>query len=314
MDYREPATDSIAELRELIDTQEASFDPHHKPVPESWPRELLEGTYGSARNRVWCDDTERILAWGSMQPDEHRKRIEVELYRVPSFVDTDIVWQWCRDVGDRDYPGWEMWITINRRDAEMSRLLNSTGYDVLRRFYLLSRSLAVEAYPELPPGLSVSVMNGEADLRAWHAAHQDAFSTHFGFSPRPYEQWIESTMRPDTADPEGQFLLRLGEEVVGFVVCTHENIELGEGFIQLLGVTHAFQHRGYGELLLRWALAYCGERGFTAVDLYVDTANTSGALALYERLGLTTVSEYHLYAEVDSQAGASNTDLAPGRG
>jgi ribosomal protein S18 acetylase RimI-like enzyme len=47
---------------------------------------------------------------------------------------------------------------------------------------------------------------------------------------------------------------------------------------------------------LRWAFSYCAGRGFTDVDLTVDTGNESGALALYERVGFRTLSEFHLYA------------------
>lgn len=296
MEHREPTADSLIELRELIDTQEGSFDSNHRPVPEAWPRELLEGTHGSARNRVWCDERGKILAWASLQPDEQRRRIEIELYRLPHYADAALAWQWCRDVGNLDYPGWDLWITINQRDVEMSGVLNATGYGVLRRFYVLTRSLSHEPYPELPAGVDVSVMSGDGDLRAWHRAHQDAFSTHFGFTSRPYEQWIKLMVRPGTEDPQGRFLLRRDGEVAGFIACTNDNAPLGGGFIQLLGVTHDFQHRGYGQLLLAWGLAYCSERGFTTVDLYVDTANTSGALALYEKLGFAPLAEFHLYA------------------
>ena len=91
-------------------------------------------------------------------------------------------------------------------------------------------------------------------------------------------------------------VLRVNGRVAGFVVCANDNAHDNGGYVDLLGVRQDFQHRGLGELLLRWAFAYCAARGFTDVDLSVDTGNESGALALYERVGFTVMSEFHLYA------------------
>jgi ribosomal protein S18 acetylase RimI-like enzyme len=95
----------------------------------------------------------------------------------------------------------------------------------------------------------------------------------------------------------GRFGCIVNGDVAGFVICTNDNAHENGGFIDLLGIRHDFQGRGFGELLLRWAFAYCVSRGFTDADLAVDTGNSSGALGLYSKVGLTTLSEYHLYAQ-----------------
>jgi hypothetical protein len=66
--------DDVAELRALIDAQESGLDEKHKPASEAWPIELLRGHYDSVRNQLWTDN-DRILAWASMQPYAHRRRI-----------------------------------------------------------------------------------------------------------------------------------------------------------------------------------------------------------------------------------------------
>lgn len=293
---RTPTEADLSELRDLIDAQEGWLDPKHKPASPSWPADLLDGHVDPPRNQVWTDSSGKIVAWASVQVDEHRKRLDIELFRIPGFSESATLWNWVLTVADAEFPGWIVWPTINYLDDEMAGVLTATGFGLLRRYYLLTRPLGDESYPELPDGVSIEVMRGPDDFAEWHAAHQDSFSKHFAFSPRPAEQWLAINLEADAADPDGRFLLRVDGRVAGFVVCNNDNAHENGGYVDLLGVRHDFQHRGLGELLLRWAFAYCAGRGFTDVDLSVDTGNESGALALYERVGFTVMSEFRLYA------------------
>jgi len=293
---RIPTQDDCAELRQLIDAQESDLDPNHKPASESWPIELLRGHNDPPRNMVWVDDSGTIHAWASMQPDEHRHRVEIELFRAPGFPNLRAVWHWCLVTGEEDFTGWTLWPTSNFRDEEIATIFRETGFSLLRKYHIVTRQLPAMEYPELPDGTAVELICSDDDFVEWHAAHQDAFSQHFGFTPRPADKWIPHFKEYDGADPNGRFLLRVNGVVAGFVTCTNDNEHENGGFVDLLGVRHEHQGKGYGELLLRWAFAYCAGRGFTDVDLTVDTGNESGALALYERVGFRTLSEFHLYA------------------
>jgi ribosomal protein S18 acetylase RimI-like enzyme len=231
-----------------------------------------------------------------MQPDEHRHHVEIELFRSPGFPAVRDVWNWCLSTGDEDFPGWILWPTSNYLDEEIATVFTETGFSLLRKYHIVTRSLGPLDFPELPEGTSIDLITSDEDFREWHVAHQDAFSQHFGFAPRPADKWIPHFQDYDGADPKGRFLLRVDGNVAGFVTCTNDNEHENGGFIDLLGVRHAYQGKGFGELLLRWAFAYCAGRGFSDVDLTVDTGNESGALALYERVGFRTLSEFHLYA------------------
>lgn len=294
---RIPHLEDAPELAALIDAQESALDPGHKPAPESWPRDLLKGHFPNPQNQVWCDDAGVILAWASCQPDPHRRRVEVEVFRRPGFPDLAAVWQWCVERGSSDFPDFVLWPTINSYDEEFAALLTTSGFELLRRYHMLTRPLQGETPPLLPAECTIEVMRSPADHLAWHTAHQDAFSRHFGFTPRPYDDWIALMRDSESADPDGRFLLRVDGQVAGFVVCGLDNAHDNGGYIALLGVTHQYQGRGYGELLLRWAFSYSAGKGFTEVDLVVDTGNVSGALALYHKLGFTPLSEFHLYAK-----------------
>ena len=293
---RNPTEADRAELRNLIDAQEFGLDPNHKTAGESWPLELLRGHYDRCINQVWCDSEGVIRAWASIQPDDHRQRVEIELFRQLDFPDMDAVWQWCLSITDESFPGWVVWPTVNHRDHEMADIFRSTGFALKRRYYILTRPLHGEPYPVLPDGVSIDVIRTDEDFHEWHGAHQDAFSHHFGFTPRPAEQWIPHFRKAEAADPNGRFLLRVNGITAGFVSCNNDNAHENGGFVELLGVRYDFQRRGFGELLLNWAFAYSAGRGFTDIGLTVDTGNESGALALYERLGFRPLSEFQLFA------------------
>lgn len=295
------ARDTDAEqLTALINAQESAIDPNHKPASPSWALGLIQGHNDAPRNQLWLDG-ERVVAWASMQPDEHRRRIEVEVFRVPGFSDIRDVWKWVLDTHSSDFPGWVLWPTISSYDLQMAEVLTETRFALLRRYHILTRPLRGDSYPSLPPGVTVDVVSTEDDYRAWHAAHQDSFSHHFGFTPRPAEPWIKHFRDAVNADPSGRFLLRLDGAVIGFVTCSNDNEHENGGFVELLGVREAFHGRGFGKLLLEWAFAYSASRGFSEIDLGVDTGNTSGALGLYTAVGFTTLSEFHLYARPDEQ-------------
>jgi ribosomal protein S18 acetylase RimI-like enzyme len=62
------------------------------------------------------------------------------------------------------------------------------------------------------------------------------------------------------------------------------------GWIQSLGVISRYRRRGLGEALLRSAFRELHARGMRAVGLGVEAENATGALRLYERVGMRQVS------------------------
>ena len=87
-------------------------------------------------------------------------------------------------------------------------------------------------------------------------------------------------------DLNARWILMDHDEPVGFIVCTDIKKDLNSGFIDGIGVIHRAQGRGYGELMLRWAFAYYAALGRQFVELNADAGNESGALRLYEKVGM----------------------------
>src|SRR5439155_25355916 len=70
------------------------------------------------------------------------------------------------------------------------------------------------------------------------------------------------------------------------------------GWIDSLGVLPAWRRRGLGTALLRHSFLDFRSRGATRVGLGVDTENVTGAVALYERVGMRIHRSSDTYEKV----------------
>ena len=114
------------------------------------------------------------------------------------------------------------------------------------------------------------------------AATQEAFAEHFRFSPQPLDEWLRLCFT-EGADPDLWFLAWDGDEVAGLVI---SYVEPYGAYVAELAVRRPWRRRGLGRLLLLTAFAALRERGCATATLGVDAGNESGALGLYEGLGL----------------------------
>jgi ribosomal protein S18 acetylase RimI-like enzyme len=79
-------------------------------------------------------------------------------------------------------------------------------------------------------------------------------------------------------------------------VCEPERIgEPGLGWVESLAVRRAWRRRGLGRALLLHAFRAFHGRGSTAAGLSVDAENPTGALRLYESVGMRAVQTRVIY-------------------
>jgi ribosomal protein S18 acetylase RimI-like enzyme len=95
------------------------------------------------------------------------------------------------------------------------------------------------------------------------------------------------------------WLIAIDGEDVGFVDCNDELLHEDSGYVSGLGVRQAFHGKGLGEALLRHAIAINTEMGRSKLCLNVDAGNESGALRLYEKVGMKPFSEWHQYENLN---------------
>jgi ribosomal protein S18 acetylase RimI-like enzyme len=136
-------------------------------------------------------------------------------------------------------------------------------------------------------------LDNSEDLRSVHSVNQDSFSKHFGFKPRAFKDWSELVLRDREEANLRVWLLPIDGEDVGFLDCNDELAHEDAGFVAGLGVRLAHHGKGYGEALLQFAIDFYSELGRKKLCLSVDAGNESGALRLYEKVGMKSISEWH---------------------
>ena len=170
-------------------------------------------------------------------------------------------------------------------DAAARTLFESRGYREVRRFYEMAIELTEEpSEPELPTGLVVDGLRDD-EYEAFYEALNESFAEHWEWHPTPYDEWLE-LRRGQHRDEHGPvwFVVRDGAELAAV---TRNDVNVaGGGYVGAIGVRPAWRGKGLGKALLQRTFAEFWRRGTTRVTLDVDSQNATGAVRLYERVGM----------------------------
>ncbi|MDW8807969.1 GNAT family N-acetyltransferase, partial [Streptomyces scabiei] len=135
-----------------------------------------------------------------------------------------------------------------------------------------------------PPGVTLRDCTAEPDRRKAHALLQAAFADHFDFQPRTYEQWLDD-IDAEHVDWSQTWIAHV--DGLGDVAALRSrNDRSAMAWIPSIGVLREARGRGLGSLLLGHAFGHYASLGRDRIGLGVDTDNSTGALALYERHGM----------------------------
>ena len=187
------------------------------------------------------------------------------------------------------------------RDVGGRALLTSRGYVWVRSSFTMGRKLVPQEDPgAVPDGVIIRAFEVGRDERALHEVHEASFADHWGFRPIPYATFQAEVYETGDWDPSLAHLAEVDGEVVGHVVSF-----AGEGNVGILGVVPRWRGRGIAKALLRRAFAELAKRGHQEVRLGVDAQNPTGAVALYESVGMTRYRSYDIF-----DLGTPETDQA----
>jgi mycothiol synthase len=179
-------------------------------------------------------------------------------------------------------------------DSAARGLLTSLGYGAVRVFRELRIELdAPPPPPEWPDGLRVDPFDTERDARSFHAAHEEAFADHWGYTPRDFEWWSKVHLGSERFDPELWCVVRAGDEIAAGTISTGNTY--GGGWVHTLFTRRPWRRRGVGAALLDDAFGRFWARGERIIGLGADAANETGAFRLYERAGMAPVLGWVVY-------------------
>jgi ribosomal protein S18 acetylase RimI-like enzyme len=290
-------TDKAELIVEIVNQHELTIDPESTPMGLEEAQELITGFFDTAHCFFLIDEsTQEALGFYSINPDANRKKLFTDVYERPGKgLIKDVIAQSLKKAAEV-HPDYEHLFGVNTKDLLMREALESFGMEVIRTYWHMKRLLDTQSKVDTNKDkFEIKLVSGQADLETWWVLHQDAFSKHFGFAPRPMELWIEQTTSAGTTDPEGCFLAFYDGQPAGFVEMANANYHLNGGYVDLIGVAHKFQGLGLGQLLLQHAINFSVDQGREFIELNVDTGNESGALKLYEKLGFKPNSSWVQY-------------------
>jgi ribosomal protein S18 acetylase RimI-like enzyme len=297
----EPA--NLADAQTLASIMQASdkfLNPQAGDVGVLEAEEILSGYIDSILALKIVDaQTNSVMAIVTVHPDNSRNRIYADAWQLPhADLNLEILSktvELAKSVSKES----RLWIGVNTLDESYKKTMQDNGFDLLRTYWGLFAPITHINPPQLAEGFTIKTVESELDYQLWWQAHQDSFSNHFGFVPRPYDQWRKMVTDEVGLDPNGRQILIFEDRAVGFIECSDIKKDLNVGYVNGLGVIKEFHGRGLGETLLRWAFAYYAADNRSSIELNVDTGNESGALRLYEKLGMKPKQSWQQFENKD---------------
>jgi mycothiol synthase len=278
-ELREDDADAVADLfraafgdaRPIDAAEIVSWVRNHELKPE-WLRVLEENDLVVGYGDIWIQDDE--LALDAAAPGHWLTFVEWAEQR-------------AREEGLR-----RVRLSVPR-DHELAVIAERRGYRHGRSSFTMQVGLA--DHPPQSPGLPKGF-----ELRRYRAGDEERIrrTLNQAFASDPSHHEITPAMFREF------HLQRRGFEPALWRLAWHEGELAGTalayaevagepelGWISVLAVDPTWRKRGLGEALLRSALCTLHARGVRRVGLGVDTHNETGALRLYERIGMQVVRQ-----------------------
>jgi len=259
---------------------------------------------------VVLSEDQRIIAWGAAF-DEHDERAYVEAY-LQSDLDDDtfaaiaacLLAHACSRLQvlarTRGQASLEVTAGTYRDEHRLQQALVRSGFGHDRVYWRMAIDLdpGAPSRVALPDGVTVRRLDPEveADFRLVHTIRTEAFARHHGMVAESFEHFRDRWLASAGFDPTAWWLALLDDEPMGILLGDDSRLDDGAGFVRTLGVRETARGRGIARALLHTAFAEYAGRGRTRVLLAVDAANESGAIALYESVGMRPVVVYDAWS------------------
>ena len=185
----------------------------------------------------------------------------------------------------------QAWARDNQPD--WISVLESTGYQVVRRFNNMLYALGEVPSRPLPAGFDVRPVKPEHMRRIWEAQRE----MNDGLFENVAEDWLEEKypawLEDPSHTPELWQVAWDGDQLAGTVL---SRIDPGEnedrtrkrGYTEHIFVRPQWRRRGLASALIARSLQVLKAQGMHEAELGVDSENESAAFRLYQRIGYTT--------------------------
>jgi ribosomal protein S18 acetylase RimI-like enzyme len=187
--------------------------------------------------------------------------------------------------------------TVSDNNQAAIALFRSHGYEPLWHSWVLELPAdAPIAAPPPPPGFTLRPMRPGQDERAAFEVIEEAFNEWPNRDPSSYEDWAPGVVGRGGFEPWHLLLATRsaddGEEIVG---ACHLVMSGDEGWVNQIAVRRDQRGLGLARSLLASSFATAREHG--AIRFGLSTDSRTGALGLYERVGMTVRLSYTHWAK-----------------
>jgi mycothiol synthase len=235
----------------------------------------------------------RTFLWGGVDPEWRGRGIGRDLLARQERRGAEIVASRRADLGP-ETPA-SLWVTVDQGVDATERLVTRSGFEASRYSFVMRRDLATPlpdaGLPAAEAAAGLRLVPWSADLdQAIRLAHNEAFADHWGFQPWDEDTWRQWESGHRDFRGDWSFAVLDGEEVAAYALSAGyvndwEAQGYTEGWTAKLGVRRAWRGRGLAKALLAASMRAFKDAGMEYAGLDVDSANATGAVALYTGLG-----------------------------
>ncbi len=180
-------------------------------------------------------------------------------------------------------------------------LLERAGYALAHSYWRMAVALQELPAPTAAPpeGVQLRALRPHEDAVALHALDAEAFAEQPDYDPMTLEVFRDRHLLAHDIVPTLSLVAERGARAVGLLLSRRWEQEHA-GYVDVLGVAPAEQHRGLGRAMLERALTGYRDAGLAEAQLGVAVHNPR-ALALYESVGMRPRFRWDCYERAPSR-------------
>jgi GNAT superfamily N-acetyltransferase len=185
---------------------------------------------------------------------------------------------------------------VSEHNQTGKQIFEDAGYVLRLSFLMMERATTKPPEPtQWAPGITVRTFLSGQDEQVTYRADEEASEDKGYHTPLTFEEWAKR-MSLNTAefDPTLWFLACSEDEIAG-VALNFYSRATHTGWIDHLGVRRPWRNKGIGKALLLHSFGEFHRRGIDRFRLSVDSQSLTNAPRLYERVGMHTIQQYHIY-------------------